>query len=236
MVDVSHLPLSNIYTFFRRTIMSFVIAVLVGLVGMIACMFYVGDLYGIERKKMAISAVCMVLAGIVSSYIMAFVESGHWGGRSFYGGVFLVPLFMYFVAKYLKIRYGELMDACAPAASFLLSAMKIQCLSDGCCYGRLFMTTQYAFRFPSQIVECLFAFILMIVMLAIIKKGDQRNLVCAWWLVIYGAGRFILNLLRETTPWIGPLPAGNVWSLLAIIIGIIVLVVNKRKVQPKPVN
>lgn len=209
--------------------MAFVIAVLVGFVGMLFCMFYVGKLYGIENKKMVAGAVSMVIAGIISSYIMAFVESGTWGGRSFYGGVFLVPLFLYPVAKLLRIRYGELMDAAAPAASILLSAMKIQCLVDGCCYGRLFMTSSMSFRFPSQIVECLYAFIMMWFMLFMIKKGNQRNLVCAWWFVIYGTGRFFLNLLRETTPWLGPLPSGNVWSLLAVIIGCIVLIVNKKK-------
>ncbi len=195
----------------------------------VLCMIYLGGLYGIEKKKSFISAVWLLFSGMFGMFMMCFIESGKFYGGSFFGAVFIVPLCMYPLAKVLKVEYGDIMDMCAPTGCVVLSILKFKCHLEGCCYGRLFMTNSYAYRFPSQIVECAVALVLAAVMLLIMVKGNHRTMVYPILLVSYGITRFILNLLRQTHGWLGPLPAGNVWSLLAIIIGCIVLVRNKRK-------
>lgn len=216
--------------------MSFFIFLGLGMVAMILCMLYAGKIYGIERRDVIITAVYLTICGTFATYIMFFIETGQFGGRSFFGAAFFVPVFMYPLAKILKIRYGYIMDICAPAGCIMLFILKFKCYLDGCCEGKLIILKTTAFRFPSQIVESVLALVLAAVIMLIIIKGRHKTMVYPILLVIYGIMRFFLNLLREVDPWLGPLPAGNVWSLLAIIIGIIVLVVNKRKVQPKPVN
>ncbi len=202
---------------------------LIIILAVIACMICLGGLYGIEKKKSFVTAVCLLITGMFGMFIMCFIESGNFYGGSFFGAVFIVPLCMYPLAKALKIEYGDIMDMCAPTGCVVLSILKFKCHLEGCCFGRLFMTNSWAFRFPSQIVECVVALVLAAVMLLIMVKGKHRTMLYPMLMVLYGITRFGLNLLREVPGWLGPIPAGNVWSLLCIIIGCIVLIVNKKK-------
>ena len=211
--------------------MSFYIFLSTGMVAMILCMLYAGKTYGITAKKVIITAVYLTISGTLATHIMSFIETGQFGGRSFFGAAFFVPIFMYPLAKLLNIRYGEIMDICAPAGCIMLSILKFKCYLDGCCWGRQFILKTTAIRFPSQIVESVLALVLAAVMMLILIKGRHKTMVYPMQLVIYGVLRFFLNLLRDVDPWLGPLPAGNVWSLLAIAIGCIVLAVNKKKTK-----
>ena len=85
------------------------------------------------------------------------------------------------------------------------------------------------FIFPSQKVECAVFIIIMLVLLWMIISKKFQSYVYPYFMLIYGVARFFLNLLRETTPWIGPLPAGNFWSVISASIGIIAIVLIKRK-------
>lgn len=210
---------------------SFYLFMLLGLLGMIISMLYVGGIYGVEKKKTIITAVFITVVGLIGTHAMSFIESGYWGGMSFYGAVFLIPVLMCPMAKILKVGYGDLMDMCSPAGCLMLAVLKIKCRIEGCCRGKLFTFSTSQFRFPSQIVECIFALVLMMVLLRIIAKGKHRGMVYPICLIMYGTGRFFLNLLRYTEPWIGPLSTGCVWSLISIAIGTSVLISNKRKVQ-----
>lgn len=201
---------------------------IIGVIGMILCMLYTGKRYEIVSWKVIVAAVYMTVTGVLATHLMAFLESGEWGGRSFFGAAFLVPVFMFPVAKILKINYGDLMDICAPAGCIMLSLLKIKCAMDGCCYGRWIMLSNTAFRFPSQIVESIMAMVLMLILVIVLVAGKQRGLVYPWCLFLYGIMRSILNLLRETTPWIGPIPQGNVWALIATVIGAAILLKKKR--------
>lgn len=195
----------------------------------VACMTCLGRLYGIERKKAIIAAAWLMLTGMFGMFIMYFIETGRLGGGSFFGAVFSVPLFMYPLAKILKIGYGDIMDICAPAGCIILSILKFKCYLDGCCYGKLFMTNAWAFRFPSQIVECVVALAIAVAMILIIVKGKHRTMAYPMLLVIYGITRFGLQLLRQTHGWLGPIPSANVWSILAITLGCIALIIIKKE-------
>ena len=112
----------------------------------------------------------------------------------------------------------------------MLALMKVKCYMDGCCYGKvLSLVDLRPRRFPSQIVECVTGLILTVVMLLLIRSGKHTGKVYLWYMIIYGVVRFMLNLLRDTKPWIGPLPAGNFWSLVAITIGTVGMVMIRKK-------
>ena len=91
-------------------------------------------------------------------------------------------------------------------------------------------------RFPCQIIECAAALVICIFLYWLISEGKNRGKILPWFLVIYGAVRFGLNLLRETTPFLWGLAAGNVWSIVSVLIGItmfIVLNMSKRATSCK---
>ena len=201
-------------------------AVLMFLVMWIASRFY----DNIPGWKLLISVPLQTAIGLLSVHIMAFIEIHDWSGRSFFGVVFLAPILMFPVAKLLRIPDGIMMDLCAPAECVMLALMKVKCYMDGCCYGKvLSLVDLRPRRFPSQIVECVTGLILTVVMLLLIRSGKHTGKVYLWYMIIYGVVRFMLNLLRDTKPWIGPLPAGNFWSLVAITIGTVGMVMIRKK-------
>ena len=111
----------------------------------------------------------------------------------------------------------------------MLALLKVKCRIDGCCYGKTFHTRTGGVQFPSQIIELIVAIVLMFVLIILLQKSKREGMIYPYYLILYGVTRFILNLFRETTPWIGPLPAGNFWSLISVGIGIIAIVVLKKR-------
>lgn len=210
----------------------FYIFLLIGALFMFLCMWFASRFYEkIPVWKLLISAALLTAIGLLGAHIMALIESGNWNGRSFFGAVFLAPMLMFPVAMILRIPYTIMMDLCAPAECIMLALLKVKCNIDGCCAGKLFLTNGELHRFPSQKVECAMAIILMVVLLLLIRSKKQTGKIYPWYLILYGVTRFILNLFRETTPWIGPLAAGNFWSIVAIIIGSVAMgMMYKRKI------
>ena len=174
--------------------------------------------------KLLISSVVLTGAGVLGAYLMFVLESGAWGGKSFYGAVFLPPLIMWLTALVLKIPVSHLMDLSAPAECVMLALLKVDCYLTGCCGGRVIGYSQMtgeAIVFPSQIAERVNAVVLMVILILLIRGGKKKGLAYPAYMILYGVTRFFLNLLRETTPFILGLAAGNFWSLISIAIGLV---------------
>jgi len=180
--------------------------------------------YKVKLWKSIPIALLLTITGTLGTYIWFFLEASSFGARSYYGAVFLVPLGFWYVAKWMRIPYGALMDFCAPAECVMLAIMKYQCLVDGCCGGILLPASLLGPNtiFPSQIVELINALLLMVILMAMGFRKKHRGKIYAWYMVIYGATRFILNFFREyNPPLLLGLPAGHLWSLLSIFIGVL---------------
>ena len=166
---------------------------------------------------------------------MGFIEGGIWRNRSLYGGVFFTPLLLWPVAKITKVPYKDVLDLFSPGGFILIGLSKLRCCYDGCCVG---ITIYYghgsSYLFPSQIVECVMAFVLFIVIVLMFRKQKWRGLLCAYSFVLYGSTRFILNFFRETEPWIGPFASGTIWSVVAVVIGIAWILLYRRKQAIQP--
>ena len=124
------------------------------------------------------------------------------------------------------------MDLCGPAECLMLAIMKLMCLSDGCCSGReLFVNAEgIAVYFPSQIVEHINALIIFAVLMVMVFRKKNRGCIYPWYLTLYGATRFVLNFFRlDQAEFFFGMAAGNVWSLVAIVIGIFWLCICRKK-------
>ena len=176
--------------------------------------------------KTAVATGLLTIVGTLSGKIMFFVENGTWAGLSFFGAVFLVPLWFLPIAWLLRLPYRELLDVTAPAICIMLALMKVRCLLSGCCKGRVLYETAAgeAVRFPSQIAEFCNALLLLGVLILLIFRGRQEGRIYPWFMEIYGGTRFGLNLFRETKPYVWRLSPGGFWSLVAIVLGIVLLV------------
>lgn len=204
----------------------------IGTVLMAVPIAFVSHKYGISLWKGLIATILLTVFGTLGTFIMYFIENGGIGGTSFYGAVFLVPAAFALVALLLRIPYGRIMDLCAIGECIMLALMKVQCQIYGCCGGRLLFTTAEGVNvyFPSQIMELITALVIFTLLLCWALKGKKQGEIYGWYLLIYGVARFVLNIFREA--WVTKemlLPFGNIWSLVAIAIGVIWLVVCRKK-------
>ncbi len=176
-------------------------------------------------------AVILTVVGTIGTYLWFFIENGEWGGRSFYGAIFFVPAAFALVAVLLRVSYGKILDMCAPAICVMLVLMKVLCLIEGCCAGRLLFVLSAGKKilFPSQMVELLAAAAIFVMLLFGFRKKPVGT-IYPRLMVLYGASRFVLNFFRAE--WAnydgGMIPLGTVWSVVAVIIGATWLVAMEK--------
>lgn len=182
--------------------------------------------------KMIVLTVWLTITGVLGTMILAYIESGKFGGTSFYGAVLMVPVLI-MPAMLMKITHKDILNLCAPAECAMLLIMRFDCLDKGCCFGKYL--PNLGFQFPSQITEMIVALAVMIVLVRMHRKNSQIQLY-PWYMIMYGILRFCIQGLRYggTNPWILGLSAGHFWSLVSITIGVIWLLLSKeRKPVPK---
>lgn len=216
-----------------------VLALLAGTFAMFIIILILMKRYQIKTWKSLPIALLLTVVGTIGTYIWFFVESCRFGGRSYYGAVFFVPIVFILIARLFKIPYGELMDFCAPSECVMLAIMKYQCFVDGCCGGRVLYTYEEGRKiyFPSQIAELINAIIIMAILIKLGVGCEHKGKIYPIYLILYGVTRFILNFFRKDLDvFFAGLPAGNVWSILSVAIGIIWLIVLKRKNKGKTEN
>ena len=210
----------NIWVAMLKYLLMALCVILVGTV-----FFTVGRTSALNLKKKLVILLSGSVFGIGGLLLMYLIEAGEFGGMSFFGAHFAGPLGIIFACAILKTTKEEMtdmLDISAPALCACLVALKIHCRIIGCCQGIALETdTNGAIlrRFPSQTAEALFALLLMILLIIIIRRGKHRGTVFLLYMIFYGLGRYILNLFRETTPWILNMAAGNFWALLSLLIG-----------------
>lgn len=177
--------------------------------------------------KMAIVALLLLITGVGGSMILAYIELGEFGGTSFYGAIFLVPLLMA-PAMLMKMNYKDILNLAAPAECAMLFVMRFDCLDKGCCFGKYL--PKLGFQFPSQIAEMVVGITIMIVLIQMHKKDRQVQLY-PWYMILYGICRSVLQCFRYggLEPWILGLSQGHLWSLISIVVGTVWLLLSKAR-------
>lgn len=72
------------------------------------------------------------------------------------------------------------------------------------------------------------AMILMGLLVYLIHNGKQRGKIYLWYLILYGGTRFVLNCFRDTEPFIWNISYGHFWSIISMIVGIVLLCIQKK--------
>lgn len=190
-------------------------------------------------SKLVVLTLLLTVSGVFGTLLLYFIESGgSWGGYSYYGAVFFIPIFMAVCALIMRTSVNKILDFSAYAQCAMLAIMKINCFVSGCCSGVLLHTfsTGSQFYFPSQILESLNSVVVMLILIQLAKKHKYDGLIYPIYFIIYGAARFVFNCFRDgVNPVIWILPYGHIWSLLSITIGVIWigLIMLYRKKSPK---
>ena len=123
------------------------------------------------------------------------------GGFVFYGGLFGLLLGVYRYSKKHNYNIEKLNNMIAPAIPLFHSIGRIGCFMAGCCYGFNFPGKVSVFglfainRFPTQIIEAIFEFILFILICILQKKKGNINSLKIY-LICYALFRFIIEFTR----------------------------------------
>lgn len=185
----------------------------------------------IKLWKYPVTSVLLTIAGVAGAMLMFYIESGKFGGTSFFGAILFIPILLLLPALALGISFGTMMDLCAPAECLMLAFMKLDCLMSDCCIGKYLPALQL--QFPSQIVEMVTILIIMLLLIRLENSGNHKGQLYGYYLIFYGFTRFILNWFRYgLTPFVWILPAGNFWSIVALAAGLIWLAVLRRTIKP----
>ena len=207
----------------------------VGTLAMFFAMFLCRKKYQIPVWKTVCLCILLTAIGLLGTKIMAFIESGSFAGRSFFGAVFLIPVLMSVLALAFREKISAVLDMTAPSVCVMLALMKVKCLIDGCCGGKvIYHNSQFQpVFFPSQAVEAAVALCIAILLIILILKGKFVGEIYPVFMIGYGITRFGLNFFRYAyRPIFIGLAVGNIWALVSIAVGVIwiaVSVVRKKK-------
>lgn len=131
------------------------------------------------------------------------------GGSVFYGGLLggIAAGLLYARGRKNKMNLAQVTDIVAPAVPLFHMFGRIGCFLGGCCYG---VESDFGFvyenslveaangvrRFPVQLVEAAFNLLLFLLLAWLLKKGIARGRLFLLYLLLYSAGRFVLEFWR----------------------------------------
>lgn len=208
-----------------------IIPVIIGMIARIPILFIQGKRLNVRSFKLPILAILFTAFEFVGTMLLYIFENGDFGGMSYYGGILLMPIFGLLLALVFRIKYLDMMDLFATVAGAMV-IMRIQCIIEGCCGGKvLFVLNGMEIRFPNRSIEIITVLIITIVILNLGKKEKYQGLLYPIYMISYSTMRFLTNWFRAgVKPFVGFLPAGNFWALIAIIVSVIwIMIVSKRK-------
>lgn len=202
------------------------------------------NLFAIEMLLIATAAA--LPAAMVFDSLFHWMERGEFrfAGATFYGGLIVaLPLFA-LLLSFKKRRavpiYTRLCDL-APGIAAGHCLGRIGCFFGGCCFGAptqgpfgvIFPEGSLPYEFyggeiaihPTQLYEAAFLFVLFLVL---IKPKHAFPL----YLILYGAGRFLLEFLRNDDRGdMGIFSPAQYISLVLILCGIVLLWAGKRRTK-----
>lgn len=186
-------------------------------------MLFRHKLYNIEWFLTIPLTICVSGVGLVGTYLMFFIENGAWYGKSFFGAVLFFPILLFPISYIFRIPLINLLSYSTPAGLSLLAIYKWNCYENGCCGGKVLWYSEEGVptHFPSQIAEMCVAIVLVIALLILERQPKFNKYLYPICLISYGTVRGVLNLFRyEQAEFFFGLPAGNLWSIVSILIGV----------------
>jgi phosphatidylglycerol:prolipoprotein diacylglycerol transferase len=124
------------------------------------------------------------------------------GGLIYYGGFIGATLAFFAFARSRKEKMLDLADFTITALPLGHALGRVGCFLNGCCQGRVVelpgLGSAYLHRYPVQLYEAAFNLIVYGILTAVFlrRRGKRPGLVWAIYLILYPAGRFLLEFLR----------------------------------------
>ncbi|MBQ7766046.1 MAG: prolipoprotein diacylglyceryl transferase [Lachnospiraceae bacterium] len=225
----------------------FLVAVLVGM--------YRAKKKGLNPEAVLDIAIYAILAGFLGGKILfvivewkRFLENP-WsvlGSSGFvvYGGIITGVLAGYIYTRIKKISFAKYFDLVMPEIALAQGFGRIGCFLAGCCYGRqtdswlgvIFpagsMAPSGVKLLPTQLFMSAGDFLIALILILYSRKNKIDGNVGAGYLVLYGAGRFAIEFLRnDARGSVGTLSTSQFISIFIVAAGIGLIVWNTMRAR-----
>lgn len=147
-----------------------------------------------------------------------------WSGRSITGALILGFLF----AEIAKPLVGYAMppnDRFATLLPFTIALGRVGCLTAGCCLGLPFdgwcavRAADGVLRYPATLFEIVFQLAVGALFVVLVRRGLLYGRLFSFYLVLYGAFRFLTEFIRDTPRFFGGFSGYQLLSLFMIALG-----------------
>ncbi|HZW48854.1 MAG TPA: prolipoprotein diacylglyceryl transferase [Bacillota bacterium] len=158
------------------------------------------------------------------------------GGLAIHGGIIAGIVAAYFYFRYRKTNILPYLDLAMPCMALAQAIGRWGNWFNQEAFGSITtlpwgMLIDGEYRHPTFLYESIWDILLFVFLYALLRKKKQQNgVVTAWYLILYSVGRFWIEQLRTDSEWLGPFKAAQVFSVIMIILGILILLwVKKQK-------
>lgn len=160
-------------------------------------------------------ALLYLIVFTVVQFVFGVIWSGLWGSvtkislADYFGTAVWSPIFPFLFFLLLRIDPVKQMDLIAPAYAASLILFKIACFFAGCCHGKpwqygLYFVKREQYEFPSQLLEAFTALLILIVLVALVRKGRLVGRIYPTYLILYSTTRFFTEFTRANeVVWLG---------------------------------
>lgn len=201
---------------------------------------------------------CAIIGGMVGTRILYYIveirsiienPSILWNfknGYVVYGGIIGGILASYVYCRYKKADFLSYFDLVMPAVSLAQGFGRIGCFLAGCCYGRetdawygiTFHNSNFAPNgvklIPTQLISSAGDFAICGILLFYASKKPQKGRVASMYLMLYGAGRFAVEFLRnDFRGSIGALSTSQIISIAIVAVGILMYMMMPKLGEKK---
>lgn len=224
-----------------------------GILCCVAMASYRAKKYNMNPDAILDIAIYGVIAGFLGAKLMyVIVEFPQFikdpmsviGSEGFvvYGGIIVGVLAAILYCRIKKLAFFEYFDLCAPSISLAQGFGRIGCFLAGCCYGRetdsifgvVFPESALAPSgvklLPTQLFSSAGDFLITIVLLLYYKKKKHTGDVGAMYMLLYGVGRFLIEMLRnDNRGAVGALSTSQFISIFIVIGAVVLFKWNKSR-------
>ena len=160
-----------------------------------------------------------------------------------YGGIIGGIAAVYVYCRIRGFSFPDYFNAMIPAVALGQGFGRIGCFFAGCCYGAE-TTSHFSLIFPqgslapagvrlipTQLLSSFGDFVLCLILMRIYENEETRNTTGFWYLILYSAGRFLIEFLRGDIERgsVGPFSTSQFISIFVFAAGLAMLFRLKAK-------
>ena len=192
----------------------------IGVLGMLLCAYKRRNIFNLSGGQCGLLTISLTGVGVAGALLLYYLETGAFGGVSFYGSVFLIPLVMPLIGLLFRLKPGQTMDICGPCVAIMIGCLRFSCFLTGCCGGWTACIGSLCFKWPTQMIDSIGDFAIMIWMLQKEAKEPRSGKLYPIFMVAYSTMRFLVEFLRDTPKDWMHLSHGQWFAIVAVLIGL----------------